>query len=500
MSSSVINAFPGYEYIPRNVIDKDPHNMYRGIDLKFGGYVYSEPGIYTDVALLDIQSMHPHSAVALNYFGEYTQHFKDILDARIAIKNREYDKLEHMFDGKLMKYLTDDTLADQLATALKLAINSVYGLTSAKFDNPFRDSRNVNNIVALRGALFMKTLQDEIVKKGYTVAGIRTDSIKIPNADKDIIAFCMEFADKYSYSFQHEATYDRLCLVDKAQYVAAYKRPEECEKMYGYIPKDNAKHFKKHSHPWTTTGDKFQRPYIFKSLFSGEALTFDDLCETKSASKGEIYLDLNEKLPDVSIYEKERDRRKNNVLHPDKQLKLNPDFVDISDEELDSRIADGHHYAFIGRVGRFCPIKPGLGGGLLVVYRNDKYDSASGSIGYRWLEAEQVREVGREDDIDRTYHRKQADDAIKAIEEFGSFERFIDTSRPYEDDRPKPKAIDISSEPDAEPDTDDPPWSDLPPVVPCGDGKYNTCLECPNCVGDVCKAGYSIAVNGGGAA
>ena len=277
---SVINAFPGYEYIPFGEGGK-PQNMYRGIDMKFGGYVYSEPGIYTDVALLDIQSMHPHSAVAMNYFGEYTQRFKDILDARIAIKNHEYDKLEHMFDGKLMKYLTDDTLAEQLATALKLAINSVYGLTSAKFDNPFRDPRNVNNIVALRGALFMKTLQDEIVKKGYTVAGIRTDSIKIPRADKHIIEFCMNFADKYGYNFQHEATYERMCLIDKAQYVAAYATPDKCMELYGYIPKDNVKQFKKHGHPWTTTGDKFQRPYIFKSLFSGEPMAFDDLCETK---------------------------------------------------------------------------------------------------------------------------------------------------------------------------------------------------------------------------
>ena len=46
--------------------------------------------------------------------------------------------------------------------ALKIAINSVYGLTSASFDNPLRDIRNKNNIVALRGALFMRTLQDEV--------------------------------------------------------------------------------------------------------------------------------------------------------------------------------------------------------------------------------------------------------------------------------------------------------------------------------------------------
>ena len=70
----------------------------------------------------------------------------------------------------------------KFSTALKTAINSVYGLTSASFDNPCRDPRNKNNIVALRGALFMKTLQDEVVSKGFKVAHIKTDSIQIPDA------------------------------------------------------------------------------------------------------------------------------------------------------------------------------------------------------------------------------------------------------------------------------------------------------------------------------
>lgn len=479
----VINAFPGYEYVPFGE-DKQPHNMYRGIDLKFGGYVYSEPGIYTNVALLDIQSMHPNSAVNMNYFGEYTQHFKDILDARIAIKNGDYSKLEGMFDGKLMKYLKDDTLADQLATALKQAINSVYGLSSAKFENPFKDKRNVNNIVALRGALFMKTLQDEIASRGYVVAGIRTDSIKIPNADNDIIAFCMEFADKYGYNFQHEATYERMCLIDKAQYVAAYLKPSECEKLYGYVPKDNAKHFKKHNHAWTTTGNEFQRPYIFKTLFSGEKPTFDDCCETKAVSNADIYIDMNELLPDVSVFEKELARRQYNAEHPDDLMKLNTDFIDLTDEELKIEIARGHDYHFVGKVGRFYPIKKGAGGGELVVLRNEKYDSVSGAKGFRWLEAELVKNLHKESDLDPLYHEEQVDEAIAFVNKFGSFDRFIDLSRPYE----PPEQTDI---PDSSED-DSVPWSTLPPVVPCGDPKYNTCLECPNCKNDICKNGYSL--------
>ena len=37
-------------------------------------------------------------------------------------------------------------------------------------------------------------------------------------------------------------------------------------------------------------GAQFQHPYVFKTLFSGEALTFDDYCEARSVVKGTMYL------------------------------------------------------------------------------------------------------------------------------------------------------------------------------------------------------------------
>ena len=202
-TTKIINCFPGYEYV-------NGKNMYRGTDLGLGGYIISNPGCYGNVALLDIQSLHPNSIVAMNCFGEYTKHFKDILDARIAIKHKNYDTARKMMGGRLAKYLTDESTAKDLAQALKIAINSVYGLTAANFDNPFRDIRNKNNVVALRGALFMRTLQDEVANRGFQIVAIKTDSIKIADATKEIVDFCMEFANKYGYTFEHEGTYDRI--------------------------------------------------------------------------------------------------------------------------------------------------------------------------------------------------------------------------------------------------------------------------------------------------
>ena len=373
----VINSFPGYEFV-------DGKNMYRGDDLGKGGYVYAEPGMYGNVALLDVASMHPNSAINLNAFGDYTQNFKDILDTRIAIKRGNFEEAKHLFGGRLAPYLNDESSAAALAQALKIAINSVYGLTSANFDNPFRDVRNKNNIVALRGALFMRTLQDEIKKRGFKVAHIKTDSIKIPDATPEIIQFTMDFGKQYGYEFEHEATYERMCLVNDAVYIARYASAEDCIEQYGYSPGDN----KKKGGQWTATGTQFQIPYVFKKLFSKEDLEFDDLCETKSVTST-LYLDMNE---------------------------------DLGEDE--------HNYIFVGKIGRFCPIKPGCGGGILYREKEGKYYAATGTKGYRWLESEMVWELNKLDDIDEKHFIEMADTAKDTIQKYGDFEWFV-SDDPY---------------------------------------------------------------------
>ena len=80
--------------------DKRPHNIYRGIDLGFGGYILSNPGMYGNVALLDVASLHPNSIRAMNCFGDYTKNFTDILDARISIKHKDYDTARQMLNGR----------------------------------------------------------------------------------------------------------------------------------------------------------------------------------------------------------------------------------------------------------------------------------------------------------------------------------------------------------------------------------------------------------------
>ena len=255
--------FPGYTF-------KLGKSYYRDEEPGEGGYVYAEPGYYNNVALLDIASMHPTSIMVLELFGEYTKAYGEIIQARLAIKHKDFDKARRLLGGVLEKYLSTTEDSEALAYALKIVINIVYGLTSAKFPNPFKDDRNKDNIVAKRGALFMIDLKNAIQDMGYTVAHVKTDSVKIPDADKKIIDFVFEFGKKYGYTFEHEATYEKLCLVNDAVYVA----------------KDNH---------WTAVGKEFQHPYIFKTLFSKEPIQFEDYCEVKNVTTA-LYLDMNEDL------------------------------------------------------------------------------------------------------------------------------------------------------------------------------------------------------------
>lgn len=378
-SESILPYFPGYEF-------KNGKSTYRGLEVGEGGYVEAIWGVHENVALLDVASMHPHSVISECLFGPYyTGRFRDIVRGRICIKHEDFDLVRQILDGKFAPYLVrDEVKLAALSTALKTPINSCYGLTSASFDNPFRDKRNKDNIVAKRGALFMIDLKYEVEARGFKVAHIKTDSIKIPNATPEIIQFVIDFGKKYGYEFEHEATYKKMCLVNNAVYIAKYADTEWCQQQYGYVPGDN----RKHPNAWTATGTQFQIPYVFKTLFSGEEVEFEDLCETKSV-KTAMHLDFNE-----------------------------------NDETQ-------HNLKFIGKVGSFCPIKPGCGGGLLVREGaakdgSIKYDAVTGTKGYRWMEADMVKDLGYEERIDMSYYKRLADEAKEAINKYIDFEYFAD--------------------------------------------------------------------------
>lgn len=254
--------FPGYRY-------EFGKSYYRGFETGEGGFVYAEPGVYSDIALLDVESMHPNSLVNMNYFGPYTQRYADLLKVRVLLKHNKIDEVKQMFDGVLAPFLDNPEYLKPLVTALKIVINSVYGMTSAKFDNKFKHPDNVDNIVAKRGALFMVDLKFAIEEQGYKVCHIKTDSVKVPNADEKIIQFVHDFGkqEKYNYKFEHEHTYKRMALINNAVYIAQLE--------------DDS---------WSPVGAEYANTYLLKRVWTKEELVDRDFFITKQ-SKGHIYLD-----------------------------------------------------------------------------------------------------------------------------------------------------------------------------------------------------------------
>jgi hypothetical protein len=379
-----------------------------------GGYVYAEKGMYENVAVLDVASMHPTSLVQLNYFGPYTSRFEELMKTRLAIKhlvqaigNKDLvavnwlrTEISLRLDGKFKDLVTnlnwddaDPSVGEEIVKrltaveqALKLIINSIYGLTAATFPNKFRDPRNKDNIVAKRGALFMIDLKHFVQELGYQVVHIKTDSIKIPNANPEIIQKIKDFGNDYGYEFEHEATYRKMTLVNDAVYIA----------RVGWTAKKGDVDY------WSATGAQFQHPYVFKTLFTHEDIRFADLCETKQVTgDSAIYMSTNttpEKPEDISTLR------------------------------------------FIGKTGQFVPVMEETHGQRLFRVKDGKVYAVTGTKNHRWLECDTVLEFNKIDPafwtldamteadmyhIDMRHFANLRTAAIEAIEEYGDFKEFV---------------------------------------------------------------------------
>ena len=255
--------FPGYEFVGGK-------SMYMGEDVGEGGYVHAKPGIYmTPVAYMDIASMHPYSGIAMQIFGKYTPKFLQLVEARVHVKEGEFEKVKGMYNGLLMKYLTGPKADPKgLAHALKIVVNMVYGQTFTPYDNPFRHKDNVENVIAKRGALFMRLLRSELEARGVLAVHYKTDSVKIVDYTEADVEFVVSFAAKYGYTFKIERIFTKMALVNKAELVA-----------------------KTTTGKWDAVGATFQNPYVYKTLFSKEPLTLKDLSVPHAVKEASMYLD-----------------------------------------------------------------------------------------------------------------------------------------------------------------------------------------------------------------
>lgn len=193
--------------------------------------------------------------------------------------------------------------------------------------------------------------------------------------------------------------------------------------------------------------------------------------------KSALYLDMNEKLPDVSEYEKKLEKLESDY----KKGKISDTTFEPEAGVLQELINDGHDRKFVGKVGEFCPVKPGKGGGILVREQNGKFYAATGTTGFRWLEAEMLLkktaemvtiidpDTGKEKEIsgaelisgndgivDRSYYDKLVNDAIESISKYGDYEWFISEDPYIPKEKPLPDFMNIPEGTDEEVEL---PWN-----------------------------------------
>lgn len=422
--------FPGYTFDP----NRKPKSDYKGKDPSEGGYVSSKPGVYGVTAkdylngntldeqtgrsklvtYIDVASLHPHSLIAINYFGKYTPKFKALVKCRMYIKHGELDKASHAFDNidihlseKLAKYFKDPSMIDGFAHAMKIIINIVYGMTSAPYDNKFRDPRNVDNIVAKRGALFMMMLEEEMVERSVNVIHVKTDSMKLTNYLPEDIDYAMKRANEFGYTFEIECVYDRLALVNKAVLIGHHEgKPEHGPKT------------------WEAVGSQFAEPFVYKKLFSHEEIEEADFMSLKAVKSaiylGERFIGKNANVYASNTGEDLLSAREVNIAQSIQVRAQKP-----IEKYLPKRDYEGLSYAEqesnrVAKIAKELDLKPEL---VKNIIDNNfpktnvtKYNYVTGTKGYKWGLSSEYK---GKDDVDMYYYKRLVDEAVDSIYDVG---------------------------------------------------------------------------------
>ncbi len=124
----------GEECSPDTRSTNAAESTYKGVEVGEGGYVYAEPGIHRDVALLDVASLHP-SPLSNSICSAVHVALSEIKMARIAVKHGDGIRCPESSWGALTVHTWDRKKSSQ--PTCKIAINSVYGLTAVSSTIPF---------------------------------------------------------------------------------------------------------------------------------------------------------------------------------------------------------------------------------------------------------------------------------------------------------------------------------------------------------------------------
>ena len=180
------------DIVPKEVWDmwKDPemevkkctvYELGCKIEFSYGGlHGINENGAkeFNNVFLLDVTSLYPNIVLKLDVLGDATSKYREIVNQRMSIKHSD----------------------PILSNALKLIINSTYGLMKneySKLYNPFGAMS-----VCFYGQIALYDLCCRLYSAGYTLININTDGVAFTGASEDYEVIKSEWEEDYGFQLE----------------------------------------------------------------------------------------------------------------------------------------------------------------------------------------------------------------------------------------------------------------------------------------------------------
>ena len=178
--------------VPSEVHDmwKDPEQKFKKythydlgckIEFSFGGLHGINEGNrkeFKNVKLLDVTSLYPNLVIKLGALGKSTKKYKDIVEKRISVKH-------------------SDTV---LSNALKLVINSTYGLMKNQYSKLYNPMAAQS--VCILGQILLFDLCTRLFNADYTLININTDGVAFTGEGEAYKEIQKEWEDQWELELE----------------------------------------------------------------------------------------------------------------------------------------------------------------------------------------------------------------------------------------------------------------------------------------------------------
>ena len=186
------------------------------IEFGFGGLhsVHTSQREFTKVMAADFESLYPNIMINYRLLGDSTAKFKEIVDRRVETKAKvaELKRLDKRTaeQDSLMKQLDDEQ------GALKLVINSIYGLLKNKYSSLY--DPKISTTVCAIGQCLLYELGKRL-SSCATISQLNTDGVYFVPHDDRWKEICDDYAAEVNIKLDYDE-YEKVIQKDVNNYVA----------------------------------------------------------------------------------------------------------------------------------------------------------------------------------------------------------------------------------------------------------------------------------------